>query len=63
MEVVYVIIGNRAFCLALNLTGVHFGGELQYVGTINEQKIKCRPNRTPKICGVRLPDELCGLNK
>ena len=62
-EVVYVIIGNRAFCLALNLTGIHFEGELQHVGTISEQKIKCRPNRTRKICGFRLPDELYGLNK
>ena len=24
----YVTIGNTAFCLALNLTGVHFRGEL-----------------------------------
>ena len=32
LEVVYVTIGNLAFCLALYLTGVHFRGELQHVG-------------------------------
>ena len=58
-----MIIGNRAFCLALNLTGIHFEGELQHVGTISEQKIKCRPNRTRKIGGFRLSDDLYGLNK
>ena len=57
-EVVYVIIGNAAFCLALYLTGVHFRGELQHVGIVSEQKIKCRPNRTRKIDGVRLIDDL-----
>ena len=40
-DVVYVRIGNPAFCLALYLTGVHFRGELQYVGHVGEQKIKC----------------------
>ena len=40
LEVVYVIIGNPAFCLALYLTGVHFRGELQHVGDVSEQKIK-----------------------
>ena len=62
-EVVYVIIGNPAFCLALHLTGVHFRGELQHVAIASEQKIKCRPNRIRKIGGVRLSDELYGLNK
>ena len=62
-EVVYVIIGNRAFCLTLNLTGVHFGGELLHVRTISEQKLKFQPNRTQKIGAFRLPDELYGLNK
>ena len=38
-EVVYVTIGNPAFCLALYLTGVHFWGELQHIGDVNEQKI------------------------
>ena len=47
-EVVYVIIGNPAFCLASYLTGVHFRGELQQVGIV-----KCRPNRARKIGGVR----------
>ena len=40
-EVVYVTIGNPVFCLFLNLTGVHFRGELQHVGEVSEQKIKC----------------------
>ena len=62
-DVVYLIIGNSAFCLAFYLTGVHFRGELQHVGTVREQKLKCRPNRTRKIGGFRLSDELYGLNK
>ena len=32
--------GNPAFCLLLNLTGVHFRGELQHVGDVSEQKYK-----------------------
>ena len=47
-------IGNRAFCLALYLTEVHFQGELQYAGHVGEQKIKCRPIRTREIVGDRL---------
>ena len=47
-------IGIPAFCLALYLTGVHFRGELQHVGDVNEQKIKCRPIRTLEIDRVRL---------
>ena len=39
-KVVYVIIGNPAFSLALYLTGVHFRGELQHVGIVSQQKIK-----------------------
>ena len=31
-------IVNPAFCLTLCLTGVHFRGELQHVGDVNEQK-------------------------
>ena len=54
IEVVYVTIGNPAFCVALYLTGVHFRGELQHVGHMGEQKIKCRPIRTREIAGVRL---------
>ena len=53
-EVVYVTIGNPAFCLGLYLTGVHFRGELQHVGHGGEQKIKCSPIRTWEIAGVRL---------
>ena len=37
-EVMNVTIGNSAFCLALYLTGVHFGGELQHVGHVGERK-------------------------
>ena len=51
-------IGNPAFCLALYLTGVHFCGELQHVGDVSEQTIKCGPIRTQEIGGVRLQDEL-----
>ena len=51
-------IENPAFCLALYLTGVHFRGELQHVGHVDEQKIKCRPIRTPEIASVRLYEEL-----
>ena len=47
-------IGNPAFCLAFYSTGVHFRGELQDVGDISEQKIKCRPITTRKIGVVRL---------
>ena len=57
-EVVYVTIGNPAFCLALRLTGVHFRGELQHVGHGGEQKIKCSPIRTWEIAGVRLQEEV-----
>ena len=53
-EVVYMKIGNPAFCLALYLTGVHFRGDLQPVGDVREQKIKCGPIRTREIGGVRL---------
>ena len=52
-EVVYLIIGNPAFCLASYLTGAHFRGELQQVGIVSQQKIKCRPSRTRKIVGLR----------
>ena len=53
-EVVYVTIGNPAFCLFLYLTGVHFWGELQHVGDVSEQKTKGWPIRTREIGGVRL---------
>ena len=38
-------IGNPAFCLTLYLTRVHFRGELQHLGDVSKQKIKCRPVR------------------
>ena len=41
LEVVYVTIGNPAFCLLLYLTGLHFRGELQEFGDVSEQKISC----------------------
>ena len=47
-------IGNPVFCFALYLTDVHFRGELQHVGDVKEQKIKCGPIRTREIGGVRL---------
>ena len=31
-------IGNLAFCLALNLTGVYFRGQLEHVAHVGEQK-------------------------
>ena len=34
--IVYVTVGNSAFCLPLYLTGVHFRGELQHVGRVGE---------------------------
>ena len=56
-EVAHVTIGNQAFCLALYLTGVHCRGELQHLGHVGVQKVKCRLIRTREICGVRLQDE------
>ena len=35
-EVVYVTIGNPAFCFALFLTGIHFRGKLQHVGHVGK---------------------------
>ena len=54
LEVVYVVIGNPDFCLAFYLTVVYFRGDLQHVGRVDEQKIKCRPKRTRETAGVRL---------
>ena len=59
-EAVYVTIRNSAFFLALYLTGVHFRRELQHVGDVSKQKIKCRPIRTREIGGVTLSDVLYG---
>ena len=47
-------IGNAAFCLALYSTGVYFQDELQDVGHVGEQKIKCQSIRTREIAGIRL---------
>ena len=58
LEVVYVTIGNLAFCFFLCLFGVHFRGELQHVGDVSEQKIKCWPIRTWEIRGTKLQDGL-----
>ena len=38
-------IGKPIFCLSVRLTGVHFRDELQHVGDVREQKIKCRSNQ------------------
>ena len=46
-------IGNPAFCLAFNLTGVHHRDKLHHVGEVSQQ-IKCRPIRTREIGDVRL---------
>ena len=51
-------IGNPPFCLAPFLTAVHFRGELQPVGRMSGQNIRCQPIRTREIGGVRLQDEL-----
>ena len=49
---------QSAFCLPLHLTSVHFRGELQYLGHVDGQKIKCQPIRNREIGGVKLQDEL-----
>ena len=58
LEGVYVTIENPAFCLFLNLTGLHFRGELKHVGDVSQQKIICRLIRTREIDGVLLSDVL-----
>ena len=62
VEVVYVPIGNPAFCLALYVTGLHFRGKLQDGGHVGEQKIKCQPIRTREIGCPWLQKELCVCN-
>ena len=59
-EGVSVTIGNLldVKSLALYFTGVHFQGELQYVGDVSEEKFKCRPIRSQEIGGVRLTEAL-----
>ena len=37
---------------------VHFRGELQHVGDVSQQEIKCRPIRTREIGGATLLDVL-----
>ena len=61
MEVVYVTVGNPAFCLALYLTGVHFRGELQYIGHVGEKKIKCQPIRN-SWCQIVRQTNICSRN-
>ena len=46
------------FLIFLDLNGIRFRGELQHVGHVSEQKIKCWPIRTQEIGGVRLQDGL-----
>ena len=53
-EIVFVTVGNPAFCLALSLTRVHFRDELEHVVHGGEQKIKFSPIRTQEIAGVRV---------
>ena len=43
IEVVYVTIGDPAFCLALYLSGVPFRGKLQLGYYVGEQKVKFKP--------------------
>ena len=49
---------NPAFCLFLELTGLHFREEWQHGGDECQQKIKCRPIITREICEVSLSDVL-----
>ena len=42
------------FRLTLNLTGVHFRNELQHVGHVGEQKIKCDPTKNFENYDIRL---------
>ena len=51
-------IENPVFCLLLNLTGLHFQGELKHGGDASQQKITCRLIRTREIDGVLLSDVL-----
>ena len=41
-----------------HLTGIYFRGELQHVGHVGEQKIKCGPIRTREMNDIRLLDKL-----
>ena len=52
-EIVCVAIGDPAFCLALDLAGVHFRRKLKHVGHVGEQKIKYWPIKTLEIAGFR----------
>ena len=51
-------IGNPAFCLFLNLTGVHFQGELQHSGDVSQQKSSADQAELAKIGGVSLSNVL-----
>ena len=41
-----------------HLTGIYFWRELQYIGPVGEQNIKCRPVKTREITHIRLLEEL-----
>ena len=58
LEVVFVIIGNPAFCLAFYLACAHFQSELKHVGHVGEQNINHWRIRTRETGGVKLQDEL-----
>ena len=42
------------FRLIVNLTGVHFWSELQHVGQVGEQKVKCDPIKNFENYDIRL---------
>ena len=50
-------ITSPVFCLVLNLTDVHFQGELEHFSHVGEQKIKCRPIRTRELADIRFQDK------
>ena len=51
-------IVHPAFCLFLNLTGVHFRGELQHGDDVSQQKISVDQSELEKIGVVTLSDVL-----
>ena len=57
-EILYVTVGNSAFCLPFYLASLHFWGELQHFGLVREQKIKRWPIRTREIADIKLQNKL-----
>ena len=57
-KVVYVTDWYPTFCLTFHLTCVYLRGELQQVGDVGKQKIKCGPIRTREKTDIGLLDEL-----